>query len=116
MRSAMRRCAAKPLSKRAQLGLFLSLCLVTFTAAAIPIPVALNVSTTLGSGWEQTVTSGFFPTYSLNPVGEHSVSIFFDDGSKAVFDFSIIPNSSVLIPIQYPSDGMFTPRVGTSGA
>ncbi|MET0105400.1 MAG: hypothetical protein ABW072_09690 [Sedimenticola sp.] len=101
-----------------QLMFLCGILLLAFSASsrAIPIPVALDVTPTpLGEGWRQTVSGGFIPTYSLVPVGEHSVTISFDDGSQAIFDFSVTPSSQALVPIQFLNGAVFTPRSGTTG-
>jgi hypothetical protein len=116
MKNATRRSATRVTSRAASLAIFLFFSFVAFEAAAIPIPIALDLNPIpLGSGWEQTKTGPFIPTYDLLPVGDHSVTISFDDSSKTVFDLGVTPNHSPLIPIQFLDGAVFTPRAGSTG-
>lgn len=90
--------------------------LISGSAQAIPSPVAINFSPDpLGSNWKQTSTGGFLPTFELVPTAEHRIAIWFDDNSVSVFDVSFEPSSSLLIPIQFLTAVVYTPRPGTTG-
>lgn len=116
MKSVTRRSATRFTSRAASFAIFLFFSFVAFEAAAIPTPIALDLNPIpLGSGWGQTKTGPFIPTYDLLPVGDHSVTISFDDSSKTVFDLGVTPNHSPVIPIQFLDEAVFTPRAGSTG-
>ncbi len=67
----------------------------------------------LGLNWTQTSTGGFFPSYCVDPVGNHVVTVTLPDGKVEEFDMGVTPHCNTLIPLQYV-DPVFTARAGTS--
>jgi hypothetical protein len=83
------------------------------SARAIPVPIAMNVTPDpLGSDWRQTRSGGLFPQYCVLPDWEHSVTVWFDDGSMSIFDAGVSPDCQTLVPLTFIS-GVFSHRSGT---
>ncbi len=77
--------------------------------------VKVEESRVLGESWEQTASSGMFPTYCVEPVGGHYVSITLPDGRTEEFDATLTPDCMWLQPFG-AGFGMqvgFSPRPGT---
>lgn len=71
-------------------------------AAAIPIPIALDVTPdALGTAWVETVSGGFIPIYELLGLVPHEVRVTLSDGHVDVFQMFVAPDSQALIPIQF---------------
>ncbi len=66
----------------------------------------------LGFGWHQTATSGFTPTYCLEPSRPHKVAITFADGKVFKFRASTAIHCQQLAPIT-ATQLTFTPEPGT---
>ncbi|HYJ87392.1 MAG TPA: RHS repeat-associated core domain-containing protein [Pyrinomonadaceae bacterium] len=66
----------------------------------------------LGLGWTQTVTSGFIPTYCLEPTRPHKVAITFGDGKVFKFRASTAIRCQQAAPIS-ATELTFTPEPGT---
>ena len=75
--------------------------------------VKVEENMVLGQAWQQTATGGFFPTYCIDPVGEHIVSVTLPDGTTEEFDMAVSPRCQQLIPLQF-TDPVFNPRSGTT--
>lgn len=56
-------------------------------------------NTILGSGWEQNVSPGSFPTYTLAPTRPHFVTVTLLDGRVYKFRLTLSPNSQRLAPM-----------------
>jgi RHS repeat-associated protein/uncharacterized repeat protein (TIGR01451 family) len=69
----------------------------------------------IGTGWEETQQwRGFFPTYCLQPVKNHTVSVTFPDGKVYKFQTVNTPQCQQFVPITAPQIG-FT-QIGTGSA
>ncbi|MGB2985952.1 MAG: putative Ig domain-containing protein, partial [Phycisphaerae bacterium] len=69
----------------------------------------IQESKVVGEDWVQYVYGGFFPSYSLQPLGSHAVSITWPDGRVESFEPYVNPSYSVLFPIMWISSVGFTP-------
>ncbi|MCU7919309.1 MAG: putative Ig domain-containing protein [Candidatus Thiodiazotropha sp. (ex Epidulcina cf. delphinae)] len=67
----------------------------------------------LGLNWTQTSSGGFFPSYCVDPVGAHVVTVTLPDGKVEAFDMGVTPHCNTLIPLQFV-DPVFTARAGTT--
>jgi RHS repeat-associated protein len=77
--------------------------------------VRVEKSAPLGKFWEETASSGFFPTYCLRPTRPETVTITFPSGKVYRFDAGASPACSLLFPIEF-ADVVFTPAEGTVGS
>ena len=66
----------------------------------------------LGLGWTETVTSGFIPTYCLEPARPHKVAVTFGDGKVFKFLASTATHCQQAAPIS-STQLTFTPEPGT---
>ncbi len=57
------------------------------------------------------VSGGFFPTYTILPTVEHTVTIGLSDGAFDIFTLNLNPSTQALIPIQWT-----TPSFSNDGA
>jgi RHS repeat-associated protein len=67
-----------------------------------------------GSGWNSTVSGGFFPTYSIVAADQHKVSVTLPSGKVEEFDMAVNPSSQQLFPLDFTT-ASYTPRPGTLG-
>jgi RHS repeat-associated protein/uncharacterized repeat protein (TIGR01451 family) len=71
----------------------------------------------LGTGWDEEVQwSGFFPTYCLQPVKNHTVSVTFPDGKVYKFQAVNSPQCQQLVPIDAPQIGFTQIPTGSATA
>jgi RHS repeat-associated protein len=71
----------------------------------------------LGSGWEESQQwSGFFPTYCLQPIKNHTVSVTFPDGKVYKFQAINTPQCQQLVPIDAPQIGFTQISTGSATA
>ena len=73
----------------------------------------------IGTGWdEETQWSGFFPTYCLQPLKNHTVSVTFPDGKVYKFQAVSTPQCQQFVPIDVPQIGFtqISTGSGTAGA
>jgi RHS repeat-associated protein/uncharacterized repeat protein (TIGR01451 family) len=57
----------------------------------------------IGTAWEETQQwSGFFPTYCLHPLKQHTVSVTFPDGRVYKFQAASTPQCQQIVPISNP--------------
>jgi RHS repeat-associated protein len=75
--------------------------------------VKVEENMVLGEAWQQTASGGFFPTYCIEPIGDHIVTVTLPDGTTEDFDMTVSPRCQQLIPIQF-TDPIFNPRPGTT--
>ncbi|MCD4811316.1 putative Ig domain-containing protein [bacterium] len=73
--------------------------------------VKVTENRVLGTGWNQTKSGWLLPTYCLEPIGEHYVSITLPDGRTEEFDMTVSPRckSPLLVKVK----AVFNPRPGT---
>src|SRR6185312_14672330 len=71
----------------------------------------------IGSGWEEDQNwSGFFPTYCLQPLKNHTVSVTFPDGKVYKFQAVNTPQCQQLVPIDAPQVGFTQIPAGSATA
>jgi len=71
----------------------------------------------IGTGWDEEVQwSGFFPTYCLQPVKNHTVSVTFPDGKVYKFLAVNQPQCQQLVPIDVPQIGFIQVPTGSDTA
>jgi YD repeat-containing protein len=78
--------------------------------------IKLEENREMGEGWYQQSSGGLLPTYYLLPNGLHCVSITLPNGKVMEFECKFMPESSVLVPIQWIDSAVYTPRFGTDGS
>jgi hypothetical protein len=92
-------------------------CGVLDKAISSPYPISLSVTPyLLGTGWEQTETGFFIPTYHIVETEPHLVTVGLSDGNTEVFSFAPYPNTQLLVPIQFLDGAIFTPEPDTRGS
>lgn len=67
-----------------------------------------------GTGWEVNKLSGIFPTFTLQPNDQHTISLTLANGDVEVFDLRPTPTAQVLFPFTFLT-AVYTPRPGTLG-
>jgi RHS repeat-associated protein len=71
----------------------------------------------IGTGWDEEVQwSGFFPTYCLQPVKNHTVSVTFPDGKVYKFQAVSTPQCQQFVPIDVPQIGFTQVSTGSATA
>jgi RHS repeat-associated protein/uncharacterized repeat protein (TIGR01451 family) len=71
----------------------------------------------IGTGWDEEVQwSGFFPTYCLQPVKNHTVSVTFPDGKVYKFQAASSPACQQIVPITNPQIAFTQISTGASTA
>jgi hypothetical protein len=96
-----------------RLGLLLLTCLAAPAAWAIPIPIALDVTPdVLGTEWFEVRSGGLFPTYSLEPLVPHEVTVTLSDGQVDVF--RMVLTQSNPLPLEF-TDASFIGAPGAMG-
>ncbi|MGB9122881.1 MAG: Ig-like domain-containing protein, partial [Candidatus Angelobacter sp.] len=71
----------------------------------------------IGTGWDEEVQwSGFFPTYCLQPVKNHTVSVTFPDGKVYKFQAVSTPQCQQFVPIDVPQIGFTQVPTGSATA
>jgi len=82
------------------------------------LSISVNESGVLGEGWEQVMSGGFFPTFTLQETEPHIVTVSFDSGRMEEFTMEISPSSQQIIPfiVTIPVSANFSPLAGTSTA
>jgi RHS repeat-associated protein/uncharacterized repeat protein (TIGR01451 family) len=71
----------------------------------------------IGQGWdEETQWSGFFPTYCLQPLKNHTVSVTFPDGKVYKFQAVSTPQCQQIVPIEVPQIGFTQVSTGSATA
>ncbi|HET8891811.1 MAG TPA: PKD domain-containing protein [Candidatus Angelobacter sp.] len=71
----------------------------------------------IGTGWdEETQWSGFFPTYCLQPLKNHTVSVTFPDGKVYKFQAVNTPQCQQFVPITAPQIGFVQVPTGSDTA
>jgi RHS repeat-associated protein len=71
----------------------------------------------IGTGWDEEVQwSGFFPTYCLQPVKNHTVSVTFPDGKVYKFQATSSPACQQIVPITNPQIAFTQISTGASTA
>jgi RHS repeat-associated protein/uncharacterized repeat protein (TIGR01451 family) len=71
----------------------------------------------IGQGWDEEVQwSGFFPTYCLQPVKNHTVSVTFPDGKVYKFQAVSTPQCQRFVPIDVPQIGFTQVSTGSATA
>jgi RHS repeat-associated protein len=71
----------------------------------------------IGTGWDEEVQwSGFFPTYCLQPVKNHTVSVTFPDGKVYKFQAVSTPQCQQFVPIDVPQIGFTQIPTGSATA
>ena len=75
----------------------------------------LQESGDVGEGWQGTVTSGFFPSYCVQPTRPHIVTISLPGGKVYKFEATLSPQCSTLFPLRETTVG-FRPLPGTQAS
>jgi RHS repeat-associated protein/uncharacterized repeat protein (TIGR01451 family) len=71
----------------------------------------------IGKNWDEEVQwSGFFPTYCLQPVKNHVVSVTFPDGKVYKFQAASTPQCQQFVPIDVPQIGFTQIPTGSATA
>jgi RHS repeat-associated protein len=71
----------------------------------------------IGTGWDEEVQwSGFFPTYCLQPIKNHTVSVTFPDGKVYKFQAVSTPQCQQIVPIDVPQIGFTQVSTGSATA
>ena len=71
----------------------------------------------IGTGWDEEQNwSGFFPTYCLQPIKNHTVSVTFPDGKVYKFQAVNSPQCQQLVPIDAPQIGFTQIPTGSATA
>jgi RHS repeat-associated protein len=71
----------------------------------------------IGTGWDEEVQwSGFFPTYCLQPIKNHTVSVTFPDGKVYKFQAASTPQCQQFVPITAPQIGFTQISTGSATA
>lgn len=68
-----------------------------------------------GTGWQVNRSVGFFPTYTLVPQREHTVTVVLPNGRTEVFDLRPNPSSPAIIPLEFTT-AAYAARPGTRGS
>jgi RHS repeat-associated protein len=71
----------------------------------------------IGTGWDEEVQwSGFFPTYCLQPIKNHTVTVTFPDGKVYKFQAASTPQCQQFVPITAPQIGFTQISTGSATA
>ena len=76
--------------------------------------VRIHENRILGAQWRQVNLGGTIPTYCLEPIGAHFVTVTLPDGQVLEFDMGVSPDCQPAYPPDYV-DPVFTARAGTNG-